>query len=385
MAAPGTRQRASRVLALVGFLVLVSPARGAAATSLEYVSTDGYVFVQSTTADGLRLGFLVDDADFVGMWSSYQRLGGRRILGPALGARYGCGPSVCQAFERAVLRWNPVLVEAEPVDVLAELGLDAEVLLQHVMHLPHPQAAGAGEELYDATEGLAATRDALGPARRLVVGLPVVVEQIGPQTALRGTRGVLLDPGQGGPVSILGGGQIALAAGLIPRAALVPQPVPPSAATEPARLVVQRLGLDTAIQSTAPAPDGSLPAPAEPETIAWYTDSARLGEGGTMLLAGHVDWVGRRAAFRDLDTLRQGDDVSVIDTDGAPLHYRVTETQWYPEDSPALHHLMVSPGWGPPTLTLVTCGGPFDLASRSYLDRLVVRAEPIDPGDERSE
>lgn len=371
------------MLGLIGWLLLLLiPARGAAAASLEYVSTDGYVFVRSSTADGLPLGFFVNDADGVGLWSSYQRLGDRGVLGPALGMRYACGPSVCQAFERAVLRWNPSLVEAEPVDVLAELGQDSEALLQHVVHLPRPRGASAGEELYDATPGLAATRDALGAARQLVVGLPVVVGQIGLQTVLRGTRGALLDPGQGGPVSILGGGQIALAAGLIPPAALVPQPVPPSAATEPARLVVQRLELDTPLQSMSPGPDGSLPAPVEPETVAWYTDSARLGEGGTMLLAGHVDWVGRRAAFRELDMLRQGDDVWVSDSAGLTVHYRVTETGWYPEDSPALQHLMVSPGWGPPTLTLVTCGGPFDLASRHYLDRLVVRAERVGPPDE---
>ncbi|MGI9147470.1 MAG: class F sortase [Chloroflexota bacterium] len=63
------------------------------------------------------------------------------------------------------------------------------------------------------------------------------------------------------------------------------------------------------LESMPPAPDGSLPPPSEPESIAWYTDSAALGAGGTMLLAGHVDWVGRRAAFRELDTLREGDDI----------------------------------------------------------------------------
>jgi hypothetical protein len=285
----------------------MSPARAAAATPLEYVGADGYVFVRSTSADGLPLGFVVDDADSIGVWSSYQRLGGRHVLGAALSRRYGCGVSICQAFERAVLRWNPALVQAGPVDVLTELGSSDELILQHVLHLPHAGggsalAGDASEALYGTTEGLAATRDALGATRQVVVGSPVVVAQIGLQTVLRGTRGVLLDPGQGGAVSILGGGQIALGVGLIPRAALVTQPVPPSAAAEPARLVVPQFGLDAPLQSMAPASDGSLPSPAEPESIAWYTDSARLGEGGTMILAGHVDWVGRRAAFCGLDT-----------------------------------------------------------------------------------
>jgi hypothetical protein len=381
--AQGAWEQVRRALVLVGCLLLVGPAQSAqAATALEYVSADGYVFVRSTTAEGLRLGFVVDDADNIGVWSSYQRLGGRRILGAPLSRRYACGDSVCRTFERALLRWNPRLVEAEPVDVLTELGEAGEARLQQVMHLPDPEVPAIGEELYDATAGLAATRDALGPARRVVVGALVAVRQIGSQTVLRGTRGVLFDPGQGGPVSILGGGQIAEAAGLIPAAALAPQPVPPSTATEPARLVVQRLGIDASLQSVAPEADGSLPAPAEPEAIAWYTDSSRLGEGGTMLLAGHVDWVGGRAAFRDLDMLSRGDDVWVSDSAGAGMHYRVTEAKLYPEDSPVLRQLMVNPGWGPPTLILVTCDGQFDLATRTYRERLVVRAEPVDPGGE---
>jgi hypothetical protein len=367
------------VLALASSLLILSPAGGAAASSLEYASVYGYVFVRSTNADGRQLGFVVDDTDGIGMWSSYQRLGGRNVLGAAIAERYTCGLSVCQAFERAVLRWNALLVQAEPVDVLKELGQPSELRLQRVVHLPSPQLAGGGEGLYDTTAGLAATRDALGWTRQLVIGAPVVVQQIGPWTVLRGTRGVLLDPGGGGSVSILGGGQLARAAGLIPAAALVPQTVPPSAATEPARLVVERLGLEAVIQRVDPAPDGSLPPPSEPEGVAWYTDSALMGEGGTMLLAGHVDWVGRRAAFRGLDTLGLGDTIWLIDADGATVQYRVAQTGRYPQDSAALQHLMVNPRWGPPALTLVTCDGPFDLASRTYLDRLVVRAELVAP------
>ncbi|MGI9147469.1 MAG: sortase domain-containing protein [Chloroflexota bacterium] len=75
----------------------------------------------------------------------------------------------------------------------------------------------------------------------------------------------------------------------------------------------------------------------------------------------------------------------MLDSEGIALQYCVTETKWYPEGSQVLHQLMVSPGRGPPTLVLVTCGGPFDLASRTYLERLVVRAEPVDPSVERPE
>ena len=77
-------RHASWVIALVSCLLILSPARGAAASSVECASVNGYVFVRSTNADGRQPGFVVDDTDGVGMWSSYARLGGRSVLGTAM-------------------------------------------------------------------------------------------------------------------------------------------------------------------------------------------------------------------------------------------------------------------------------------------------------------
>lgn len=232
--------------------------------------------------------------------------------------------------------------------------------------------------LYGATADLAALADALGAAAEVVIGTPEAVERVNGLLVLRGTRGAMIDPtpdeAGAGDAYILGAGRIAREMGLIPTQALVARPMPPSAALPPSRLAIPRLGLDVPLVALDPWPDGALPAPDEPEQVAWYTDTARLDEGGNMLLAGHVDWVGRQAVFRRLETLVPGDEVWLSDEAGRQVRYTVAETGRYPTSSPLLRQSMVTSGREAPTLTLVTCGGAFDVARQEYVERTLVRA-----------
>ncbi len=389
------RLRRRGAFLVVGAALALSPV-AARAAALEYpVEPSSYVFGQTLDADGSTvLGYAVTDEGGLAFWSRYVALGGRASLGPALSGRYPCGPGVCQAFERGLLRWGPAAQEAQLVDVLSELhraGQDAR--LRQRLGVPAPwdwRARDAGRDpavsaldhggLYGATVGLAALADALGAGAEVAIGTPEVVEQVNGAVVLRGTRGALVDPSpdDAGGAHVLGAGRIAREMGLIPADALAARAMVPSAALPPSRLAIPRLGLDVPLVALDPSPDGSLPAPDEPEQVAWYTDTARLGEGGNLLLAGHVDWIGRQAAFRRLDVLVPGDEVWLSDDAGRQVHYEVAETGSYAVNSPLLQQSMVTSGRGSPTLTLVTCGGVFDVSRQAYMERTLVRGVPSD-------
>ena len=94
------------------------------------------------------------------------------------------------------------------------------------------------------------------------------------------------------------------------------------------------------------------------------------------MLAGHVDdRVQGRGAFFDLRALEVGDEVRVTDEDGATTTWSVTGRRTYEKDSLPIDQLYER--GGPPRLVLITCGGDFDRAARSYESNVVVEAVPL--------
>ena len=138
------------------------------------------------------------------------------------------------------------------------------------------------------------------------------------------------------------------------------------------------------------AVNGSMTIPADIHTVRWYdgtedTGSTTIsaptpwpGQPGVSLLAGHIDWAGqgpgpvlhRPARGRRPDRghrLQPGDDLLAC--------------------QPAAHHISKAAlpadlfsNRGSPKLALVTCGGPYDPATRHYLDNVIVWATLV-PAD----
>lgn len=117
---------------------------------------------------------------------------------------------------------------------------------------------------------------------------------------------------------------------------------------------------------------GELQVPTDFGKVGWYTDSAVPGDPGPAVLVGHVDTRRGPAVFADLDHLRPGDPIDVARSDGGTAHFRVDGVAYYPKDTVPTQSV-----YGPrtnPQLRLLTCGGPFDAATLSYRDNLVVYA-----------
>lgn len=115
-----------------------------------------------------------------------------------------------------------------------------------------------------------------------------------------------------------------------------------------------------------------MEAPTFPDTVGWYAPGAALGVPGNAILAGHVDWGGRLRTFGLLKQLEPGDRVHLSDALGRWLTYQVVWNRTVDAEGAPVDEIFAQ---GPnEELTLVTCGGTFDAATRQYLSRVVVRA-----------
>lgn len=111
------------------------------------------------------------------------------------------------------------------------------------------------------------------------------------------------------------------------------------------------------------------------EEAGWYRFGPSPGEEGSAVIAAHVDWNGVPGAFFELREAKPGQHVVIDFDDDSTAKFRIVEVRQYDKTSLPLDELFVRSG--DPQLTLITCGGDFDAASRSYEDNVVVIAEPV--------
>jgi hypothetical protein len=105
---------------------------------------------------------------------------------------------------------------------------------------------------------------------------------------------------------------------------------------------------------------------------AWYKYSATPGQRGVSVIEGHVDSYRGAAVFFRLGALRPGDSVEVRLADGVTAVFRVTGVRQYAKSKFPAKTIYSATGFA--ALRLITCGGTFDYATRSYLSSTVVFA-----------
>lgn len=155
----------------------------------------------------------------------------------------------------------------------------------------------------------------------------------------------------------------------VPGAAQVPA-VP--AGLVPTAVRLPTVGVDAPLIGLGLAADGSMEVPTDFSEAGWLTTAAPPGERGNAVIAGHVDDRSGPAVFFRLRDLQPGDPVEVSRTDGVLVTYTVDRVERYPKDAfPTEEVFGPVPG---SSLRLITCGGSFDPAVRSYRDNIVVYA-----------
>jgi len=152
----------------------------------------------------------------------------------------------------------------------------------------------------------------------------------------------------------------------------------PSSATgsAPTRLRIEALDVDARVIPIGVDDRGAVAIPDDVDTVGWYRYGAAPGAAsGSVVLAGHVDSATQGiGAFRALWSAEPGTLIHLDRASGGPLTYRVVSRETFGKDAIPLTALFAATGAA--RLTLITCGGPFDSESRSYLDNVVVTAVP---------
>ena len=170
-------------------------------------------------------------------------------------------------------------------------------------------------------------------------------------------------------------GQLAEAGGVFappaPQAPAGPQPAPVAIAIPSIEVTTDLVTLDV-------DPTGALEAPADFAKAGWWAAGPVPGADGAAVVVGHLDSHRGPAAFFRVPSLKPGDGIEVRRADGSTATFVVDAVRQYSKDSLPARHI-----YGPtpvPELRLITCGGKFDRATKSYEDNIVVFAHQDDAG-----
>ena len=147
---------------------------------------------------------------------------------------------------------------------------------------------------------------------------------------------------------------------------------PHAPAAAPVRVRVPSIGVDSALARLGVDDEGVLVPPGDFARAGWFSGGPAPGDVGPSVIAGHVDSHTGPAVFFRLGELAAGDAILVDRADGTTARFTVSSADRYPKDEfPTERVYGATPG---AELRLITCGGEFDRASRSYRDNVVVSA-----------
>ncbi|MGH2557506.1 MAG: class F sortase [Thermomicrobiales bacterium] len=156
---------------------------------------------------------------------------------------------------------------------------------------------------------------------------------------------------------------------------LEPDEPPRREGVEPVAIAIERAQVDAEVE-TIEIVDGVMQDPTGPWVVSWYKETAKLGELGNAVMAGHLDyWDVGPAVFYNIGLMEPGDQIQVTGEDGEQYVYEVDWQENYDAANAPIQDIV-----GPTdeeSLTLITCGGPFDYQTGQYLQRTVVRAHRV--------
>lgn len=150
--------------------------------------------------------------------------------------------------------------------------------------------------------------------------------------------------------------------------------------TDPVHILVDKAGINADIV-TMGIVNGVMENPPGPWVVAWYRQTATLGEPGNVVLSGHVDfWNVGPSVFFNLRDLVEGDIITLVGENDSTWDYAVEWSQVLGNEELTSGKLQELVGaTDVPSVTLITCGGEFDYANGEYLSRMVVRGRLQQP------
>jgi hypothetical protein len=161
---------------------------------------------------------------------------------------------------------------------------------------------------------------------------------------------------------------------------LAPPVSQPPAGPQPApvAIAIPSIGVTTDLVTLGVDATGALEAPADFAKAGWWAAGPAPGADGAAVVVGHLDSHRGPAVFFRVPSLEAGDPIEVRRADGSTATFVVDAVRQYSKDSlPARRIYGPTPA---PELRLITCGGNFDRATKSYDDNIVVFAHQAATG-----
>lgn len=148
----------------------------------------------------------------------------------------------------------------------------------------------------------------------------------------------------------------------------------PLAFSRPVQIDIPKLDVDAPVMRLGLAANHTVAVPPlENHNLAgWYDGSVTPGQKGTSVILGHVHSFTGISVFFYIKTLRRGNQIKIMRANGSMAIFTVDGVQKVVKTAfptSAVYGQVKYPG-----LRLITCGGPFDTATRQYLDDIVVYA-----------
>ncbi len=244
--------RFSRLLPVIFALIVVAifalpEASGQTATPDYDLVGGGHFYTEANGGAGSQYGYRITDEAGIGFWSEFKRLGGVNVLGYPSSKRFILDGFVVQATQKVIMQWRPDVNPPQVYfinvfDKLHDMNMDS--VLQATYQIP-PQidssfdAGKTPDQIQSARLGLLSTDPAIaarynasGATSVLYNGLPTsTITNEGAFVTLRAQRIAIqhwsaANPAAGikpGDVTVVNGGDIAKALGLVPASAAVPE------------------------------------------------------------------------------------------------------------------------------------------------------------------
>ena len=126
--------------------------------------------------------------------------------------------------------------------------------------------------------------------------------------------------------------------------------------------------------------DGVMQDPSGPFVVSWYQETGRLGEVNNMVMSGHLDyWDVGEAVFYNVWQVEPGQIIQVLGKDDQVYEFEVDWVRNFTVDEltpEVIQEEIVGPT-NVETITLITCGGPFDYQAGEYEERIVIRGTRV--------
>jgi LPXTG-site transpeptidase (sortase) family protein len=147
-------------------------------------------------------------------------------------------------------------------------------------------------------------------------------------------------------------------------------------ASKPTAISIPAINVQSSLLTMGQTPDGAIEVPQmgpNYDKAGWYKFSPTPGEIGPAVILGHIDSAKKGpSVFFHLDSMKPGEKASVTRADGTVAVFTVDRVKQYPKSN--FPTLKVYGNTDSAQLRLITCGGDFNKAKRSYVDDTVVYA-----------